>query len=396
MKYKYIALFLMTCTGAVAQNELSTPTGKSLKISSDTVIASGSVRVNNTVSISNYRFLGIKKTTAGELNTMVGPNSGNFTMTGKWNTFFGENTGMANTTGSYNTFLGAFSGSVNTTGTSNTFVGYKSGLNNVSGLYNVFIGNLAGQGNTSGGSNIFMGLDCGYSNTTGNSNIFIGRGAGYYYTTGHNNTIVGTFGGGVISPVTTATGSGNVFLGNRAGYGETGSNKLYIANSNTAQPLVYGEFPPSATAGGKFVINGQVGIGVTTFPTSATGTSGSVNTSAYQLFVNGGTLAKDVVVSSSWADYVFDKGYLLKRLDQVEKFIKANGHLPNIPSAREIEEKGLNLGDMARRQQEKIEELTLYVIEHEKMIKRNQELIEEQKKGLHQMRSLIDKLERKR
>jgi hypothetical protein len=389
MKYKYIALFIMTCSGALAQNELSTPTGQNLKISSDTVVASGSLKVSNTVSISNNRFLGIKKTAAGDLNTMVGPNSGNYTMTGKWNAFFGENTGMANTTGSYNTFLGTFSGSANTTGTSNTFVGYKSGLSNIGGLYNVFIGNLAGQGNASGGSNIFMGLDCGYSNTIGSSNVFIGRGAGYYYTTGSNNTMVGTFTGTVVSPVTQATGSGNVFLGNRAGHGETGSNKLYIANSNTTQPLVYGEFPPSATVGGKFVINGQVGIGVTTFPTSATGTSGSVNTSAYQLFVNGGALVKDMVVSATWADYVFEKDYRLKPLEEVEGFINANGHLPNMPSALEIEEKGLNLGDMARRQQEKIEELTLYMIEHEKMIKRNDELIQRQEEQIKRITELV-------
>lgn len=359
--------FLLFCApGAFAQNQITTPTGQNLKVTSDSLVVTGNVKVSNVVSIANYRFLSVKKTTAGDLNTLVGPNAGNATMTGRWNTFFGENAGLANTTGNNNTFLGTFSGSANTAGAGNTFVGYKSGFNNTSGQYNTFVGNTAGLSNTTGGSNVFVGLDAGYGNTSGNYNVYIGNQvASSTSANGSFNTLIGTFAGGL------STGSNNVFLGYRAGQNETGSNKLYIANSNVNLPLVYGEFPPSATVGGKFVINGQVGIGITTFPTTA----GSINVSGYQLFVNGGALAKQVVVSNSWADYVFEKSYRLKPLEEVEAFIKANGHLPNIPAAKEVETNGLDLGDMARRQQEKIEELTLYAIEHDKLIRKNDELI---------------------
>jgi hypothetical protein len=88
----------------------------------------------------------------------------------------------------------------------------------------------------------------------------------------------------------------------------------------------------------------------------------------YKLSVNGDIRSKEVVVESGWADYVFDKNYKLKSLDDVEKFITQNKHLPNIPSAKEIGEKGLHLGDIQKRMMEKIEELTLYVIELKKEI----------------------------
>jgi hypothetical protein len=64
-------------------------------------------------------------------------------------------------------------------------------------------------------------------------------------------------------------------------------------------------------------------------------------------------------------------------LDEVEKFIFHNKHLPNIPSAKQIEDNGLQLGDVQRRMMEKIEELTLYVIEQDKQIKRLETTISE-------------------
>ncbi|MEP7144760.1 MAG: hypothetical protein ABI707_17890, partial [Ferruginibacter sp.] len=65
---------------------------------------------------------------------------------------------------------------------------------------------------------------------------------------------------------------------------------------------------------------------------------------------------------------VFDDKYKLNSLDEVEKFILQNKHLPNIPSAKEVEEKGLHVGDVQKRMMEKIEELTLYIIEMKKEI----------------------------
>jgi hypothetical protein len=88
----------------------------------------------------------------------------------------------------------------------------------------------------------------------------------------------------------------------------------------------------------------------------------------YKLSVNGDIRTKEVVVETGWADYVFDKKYNLVPLEQVEDYIRQNGHLPNIPSAKEVEEKGLHVGDIQKKMMEKIEELTLYIIEIKKEV----------------------------
>ena len=102
--------------------------------------------------------------------------------------------------------------------------------------------------------------------------------------------------------------------------------------------------------------DGNVGIG-TSNPT-------------YKLSVLGNIRSTEVVVETGWADYVFSEKYKLPKLEEVEKFIQQNKHLPNIPSAKEVEENGLYLGDMQKRMMEKIEELTLYVIELKKEIEK--------------------------
>ena len=70
----------------------------------------------------------------------------------------------------------------------------------------------------------------------------------------------------------------------------------------------------------------------------------------------------------SWPDYVFEKSYKLTPLIEVEKFIKLNGHLPNVPSAKTIESEGVKLGEMNKLLMEKVEELTLYLIEQNKKL----------------------------
>ncbi len=92
----------------------------------------------------------------------------------------------------------------------------------------------------------------------------------------------------------------------------------------------------------------------------------------YKLYVEQGILTEKVKVavatSAAWADYVFADNYNLKSLSEVESFIKENKHLPNIPSATELEKEGLDLGVMQSLQMAKIEELTLYMIEMKKEI----------------------------
>lgn len=136
--------------------------------------------------------------------------------------------------------------------------------------------------------------------------------------------------------------------GNTAGWGLT-------MNTNNGNVGIGTSFPlQKLDVNGNALISGNVGIG-------------TVNPS-YKLSVNGTIQSKEVIVETGWADYVFEKHYQLLPLDEVERFIQRNKHLPNIPSAREIEEKGLPLGDVQKRMMEKIEELTLYVIELKKEI----------------------------
>jgi hypothetical protein len=98
----------------------------------------------------------------------------------------------------------------------------------------------------------------------------------------------------------------------------------------------------------------------------------------YALSVNGKIACEEVLVEDmvSWPDYVFNEDYNLMSLEELEKSIGKSKHLPGIPSAAEIEENGLSLGDMQKRMIEKIEELTLYTIQQNKMIKELQEKME--------------------
>lgn len=83
-----------------------------------------------------------------------------------------------------------------------------------------------------------------------------------------------------------------------------------------------------------------------------------------KLEVNGIIHAKEVRVDvQGWPDYVFEKDYQLLTIEEVEKNIKEKGHLPNVPSATEIEANGLKLAEMNVKLMEKVEELTLYIIE---------------------------------
>ncbi|NQX41310.1 hypothetical protein SAMN05421820_107148 [Pedobacter steynii] len=95
---------------------------------------------------------------------------------------------------------------------------------------------------------------------------------------------------------------------------------------------------------------------------------GTQDTNGYKLAVKGGIIAESVKVQilPAWPDYVFAKSYQLSDLSDTERFIKENGHLPGIPSASEVKANGIDLGEMNAKLLQKIEELTLHLIQKEK------------------------------
>jgi hypothetical protein len=139
---------------------------------------------------------------------------------------------------------------------------------------------------------------------------------------------------------------------------------LFRRDENKMELREYGSivFSPGAATGletSKIVMleNGSVGIGTT-------------NPGAFKLAVEGGIAARTVkVTNTSFADYVFEPTYKLRPLSSVESYINENKHLPGMPSAKEVEkEGGFEMGNMNVKLLEKVEELTLYVIELKKEI----------------------------
>ena len=128
-----------------------------------------------------------------------------------------------------------------------------------------------------------------------------------------------------------------------------------IAVNNTSVPTNF-----NFAVTGKSYFSDFVGIGTT----NLTATSG------YKLAVDGGILCEEVKVISNVpsSDYVFEKDYNLRSLGEVEAYVNENKHLPDVPSAKEFKENGYKMGDMDNLLLQKIEELTLYIIEQQKQI----------------------------
>ncbi len=202
--------------------------------------------------------------------------------TAEANVIIGDQAGYSLTGGDYNIIMGAEAGYNIGNGGSNLIMGYKAGYNltghnnvvmgyyageDITGNDNIAIGYNAGKNTTSGDYNTFIGRSAGYINSTGSYNIAIGRNAGYKLGTGTHNVILGRDAG------YNHTGNYSVFIGYQAGYYEINDNRLYIENSNSTTPLIYGEFDND-----KVQINGSLNInGVYTLPTT-NGSNGQVLT----------------------------------------------------------------------------------------------------------------------
>jgi hypothetical protein len=107
---------------------------------------------------------------------------------------------------------------------------------------------------------------------------------------------------------------------------------------------------------------------------------------------NGKVYAREVIVSlNGFPDYVFKKDYHLLPLEEVKEYIDANHHLPNMPTASEVEKDGANLGEIQRVSVEKIEELTLYMIEMKKELEKQKKEIEKLNQENKELKTLINK-----
>lgn len=143
------------------------------------------------------------------------------------------------------------------------------------------------------------------------------------------------------------TGNTNAFIGTTSNHGlylgTNGIGKLYLS---TAGSTWIGVSEPQRLAVRQELLN------------------------KYMLFVGKGVLSEDFAIApvASWAEFVFNSDYRLKPLHQVENFIKENKHLPDVPSAKDVAEYGYSQHEMNKALLQKIEELTLYVIQQQKEI----------------------------
>jgi hypothetical protein len=159
----------------------------------------------------------------------------------------------------------------------------------------------------------------------------------------------------------------SVYLGNTS----TNLNRyLLVVNSPQLQTpsglkaggvLVADEYNYASPVKNDLIVKGHVGIGTTL----------ATNPNNYALAVNGIIGAKDLRVeksSATWPDYVFADGYDLPSVSELETYIKDNKHLKGVPSAKEVEENGYSMNGMDVILLQKLEELTLLVIQQQKEI----------------------------
>jgi hypothetical protein len=115
----------------------------------------------------------------------------------------------------------------------------------------------------------------------------------------------------------------------------------------------------------QFTFKWDVGIGI-----------GTTNPQ-YKLDVNGTIRATEIKVETGWADFVFDNSYELRTLNDVKSFISKNKHLPDMPSASEVKKNGVNVGETQVKLLQKIEEMTLYILQQQENIEKLQKKIEQ-------------------
>jgi hypothetical protein len=214
-----------------------------------------------------------------------------------------------------------------------------------------------------------------------------GTTGGIYYNSG--NVGIGTDAPGAKLDI--SSGAYNTRLNGNGIMFSRGDGASFISSENTGGYLTFTTNGRGSTnANGNLVLkpdqnsyfNGKVGIG-TTNPDAT-------------LTVNGNIKAEriDVITDVPASDYVFNTGYKLMTLGELDAFIKANKHLPEVPSADEFKANGYSVGDMDGLLLKKVEELTLYILEQQKTIQTQSKQLIMQSDELKELKQKIEKLKK--
>ena len=186
----------------------------------------------------------------------------------------------------------------------------------------------------------------------------------------------------VLGPIRGGQACGSLRIKTTEGRVDIGSTHWGFMHFYTDRPKFYFNKPLSVDSG-KITSYPRIPLQLQTFNTTRIylDTTGNVGIGTvnpeYKLDVNGTIRATGVKVrTSSGADFVFESDYKLKPLSDVETFISTYNHLPEVPSAEDMKSEGIDVSDMQIKLLQKIEELTLYIIEQDKQIKALQETLE--------------------
>lgn len=316
------------------------------------LVALGAKSLENNTSGSGNVAIGYKSlnlNVIGSYNVAIGTYS-LMNNTSNYNVAIGYQSLYSNTSGNYNTAIGYASLNRNTTGYENMGIGFYSLTNNLSGTYNTSIGGYSLYSNTSGNYNIAIGQSALTSNTVGNYNMAIGYSSLIYNVNGEYNTAIGNNAMimnnsgwnntaiGYQSLYSNTSGSGNVAIGYNAGFYETGSDKLYIENSDSSNPLIYGDFYTNyVKINGSFYSTGSIGIG-TTSPNSKLQVTGSLSlpyvakTANYTATLNDFTIAvtcssANITITLPTSVGITGRIYVIKKMDNTSYsvIVDANG-----------------------------------------------------------------------
>jgi trimeric autotransporter adhesin len=344
--------------------------------------------------------------TSGHWNAFGGTRAGYHNISGSQNAFFGQEAGQGNTSGNYNSSLGSWAIGNSTTGHYNTAAGYNAGVTNTAESNNTFLGAIS-----DGAAGITNATAIGYrAKVSQSDSLVLGS------INGINGAAADTrVGIGISSPerrfhvaeTSTATARGvsfdqyssdqfaSVFILRKSRGAVSGAHGILLNGDALFN------FTGQGSDGTKFVdaarirmeIDGTPGVsdmpGRMTFWTTADGTASTtermridsvgnvgIGTTApsERLHVAGNIRATGSIFSqpspeTEIPDYVFEPDYKLMSVDELQQYLEREKHLPKMPNAAEIKEKGLNISDFQMKLLEKIEELTLYTVQQAKELK---------------------------